>query len=316
MTGDGPRVTVVVPVYNSRGTIGKCLDSLTALDHPSFEIIVLDDGSTDGTPETCESYTRVKTVRLKRGGPSRARNLGIDLAAGEFVAFTDGDCVVDRNWLQELEKGFLSPEVGGVGGDQKSPDDESMTGKRIQEFMKCIGFVTGYIKTDRSLRETEHNPSCCSMYRRKVLQEVGGFEEGLFPSEDVDLDLKIKKRGYKLIYNPAASVAHYRPGTYSGFAGMMRRYGQSQWPLVRKYGMFRTIHAVPAALALGLVAVLAVLMYQPLLLLFLGIPLVGIPVWFLGKTGSVGKALLFTYLFMLTVSHWNWGFFRGMISGR
>ena len=154
------------------------------------------------------------------------------------------------------------------------------------------------------------------MYRRKILQEVGGFEEGLFPGEDVDLDLKITNRGYKLIYNPGALVAHYRPGTYSGYARMMRRYGQSQWPLVRKYGMFRKIQAVPVALALGLVLVLAVFMYSPALLILFCIPLVGILLWFLGKTGSIGKSLLFTYLFMLTVAHWNWGFFRGMISGR
>lgn len=313
MTGADPRVTVVMPVYNSRDTIGKCLESLMVLDHLSFEVIVLDDGSTDGTPEISEGYTSVRTVRLQRGGPSRARNIGINMARGEFVAFTDGDCVVDRDWLTELEKGFLSPEIAGVGGDQKSPADDSEKGKLIQDFMKCIGFVTGYIKTDRSMRETEHNPSCCSMYRKQVLREVGGFDEALFPSEDVELDLKVKRLGYKLMYNPAASVAHYRPSTYAGFARMMRRYGQSQWPLVRKYGMFRKIHFVPPALAVGIAVILAALLYQPWMVPIIFIPSVAIPFRFVYKTRSLGRALLFTYLFVVTVVNWNLGFFRAMV---
>lgn len=316
MSGAGPRVSVVVPVYNSRSTIGKCLDSLQALDHPSYEIIVLDDGSTDGTPEICERYPNVKTIRLQRGGPSRARNIGIREATGQFIAFTDGDCVVDRDWLTELEKGFLSPEIAGVGGDQKSPSDDTAKGKLIQDFMKCIGFVTGYIKTGRSLTETEHNPSCCSMYRTKVLEEVGGFDEELFPSEDVELDLKIRKNGHKLIYNPAASVAHYRPATYTAFGRMMRRYGRSQWPLVRKYGIFRKIHLVPPALAAGPACVLAALFLDPRLLILICVPLVGIPSWFLCKTVSAKRTILFTYLLVVAVLNWNRGFFGAMIAGR
>lgn len=309
-----PRVSVVIPVYNSRRTIDKCLTSLIALDHPSFEVIVLDDGSTDGTPEICETYTRVKTMRLTKGGPSRARNIGINVAEGDFIAFTDGDCVVDRDWLTELEKGFPSPDVAGVGGDQKSPNDDTAKGKLIQEFMKCIGFVTGYIKTAGTLRETEHNPSCCSMYRKKVLQEVGGFNEELFPSEDVELDLKIRRRGYKLLYNPAATVAHYRPETYAAFGRMMRRYGQTQWPLVRRYGIFRTIHLVPLVLALVLGAALTALFFQPWLVVLLFGSSVTIPVWFLWKTRSVYKAGLFTYLLTVAVANWNWGFFRAMLT--
>ncbi len=168
------------------------------------------------------------------------------------MAFTDGDCIVDRRWLTELEKGFDRPEVGGVGGDQKSPQDETKTGRRIQEFLKLIGFMTDYIKTASVMRETEHNPSCNVMYRKSVLEEVGGFDEELFPSEDVELDLKIRRRGYALLYNPAAVVGHYRPGNYRDFASMMRRYGASQRYLVSRYGFFRRLHFVPAILGFWL----------------------------------------------------------------
>ena len=305
-----PKVSVVIPVYNCEDTIAKCLNSLAALDHSSFEVIVVDDGSTDGTREICEGFPRVRLIKLDRGGPSRARNVGIKQAQGEFVAFTDGDCIVDRRWLAELEKGFDRPEVVGVGGDQKSPEDETKTGRRIQEFLKLIGFMTDYIKTDSIMRETEHNPSCNVMYRKSVLEEVGGFDEELFPSEDVELDLKIRRRGYALLYNPAALVGHYRPGNYRDFASMMRRYGASQRYLVSRYGFFRRLHFVPVILAFSLALIAAGLIFNPAVGLGILALSCAAPVWFYVKTGNVRKSLQFTVLFAITVSNWNLGFLR------
>ena len=105
--------------------------------------------------------------------------------------------MVDRRWLTELEKGFDNPDVAGVGGDQKSPEDETERGRLIQEFLKTIGFITDYIKTNAEMKETTHNPSCNSAYRKSILEEVGGFDETLWPAEDVELDLKIHRLGYK-----------------------------------------------------------------------------------------------------------------------
>ena len=306
-----PKISVVIPVYNCRETIRKCLNALAALDHSSFEVIVVDDGSTDGTAEICEAFPGTKVIRLDRGGPSCARNVGISQAQGEFVAFTDGDCIVDRKWLAELEKGFGRPEVAGVGGDQKSPEDETTTGKRIQEFLKLIGFMTDYIKTASTMRETEHNPSCNVMYRKSALAEVGGFDEELFPSEDVELDLKIRRRGYGLLYNPAAVVGHYRPGNYRDFASMMKRYGGSQRYLVARHGFFRRLHFVPAILGMWLIMIIVGLIYNPPVGLAILALSCAAPVWFFVKTRNIGKSLQFTLLFVITVSEWNLGFLRG-----
>ena len=71
-----------------------------------------------------------------------------------------------------MEKGLGRPEIAGVGGDQRSPEDETERGRRIQEFLKLIGFMTDYIKTASIVQETEHNPSCNVMYRKSVLEEV------------------------------------------------------------------------------------------------------------------------------------------------
>jgi glycosyltransferase involved in cell wall biosynthesis len=306
-----PRVSIVIPVYNSRKTIEKCIESLLLLDHESFEIIIVDDGSTDGTPELCDQHAEIHLIRLSRGGPSRARNVGIAAARGEFVAFTDGDCLVDAQWLKELEVPFADPRIAGTGGDQKSPDDETQAGRIVQEFLKTIGFITGYIKTDAKLRETEHNPSCNSMYRKQVLLDVGGFDESLWPGEDVELDLKIVRKGHKLVYNPSAVVFHYRPSTYRGFYRMMLRYGASQWPLVMKYGLFRKLHYIPLILIVCLAGFLATLYREPMAAFLVVILPALFFLWFLRKTESVSKSLTFTGLILGTIICWNWGFFSG-----
>lgn len=311
MTSSSPRISIVVAAYNSRSTVSKCLKSLSQLDHPSYEVIIVDDGSTDGTAELCESFQDVNVLRLPRGGPSKARNFGIRAARGPIVAFTDADCVVERCWLKELEKGFTGPEVAGVGGDQVSPIDECETGKRIQDFLRTIGFVSSYMKTDAVFREIDHNASCNSAYRREILEQVEGFDETQFPGEDLELDLKIRRLGYKLIYNPAAVVGHYRPGTYRGFARMMKRYGAGEWHLVKKHGLFRPLDFEPFVFAFGLVFFpLAIILY-PWAWTLLVLPWPLLYSWFLLRTWDVAKAFQFVLFLLLTLTSWNWGFITG-----
>jgi glycosyltransferase involved in cell wall biosynthesis len=306
-----PRISVVIPVHNSEETIGKCLDSLSRLDHQDFEVIIVDDGSTDGTAGICESFPGVKVINVDKNGPSKARNIGIEAARGEFVAFTDGDCLVDRLWLDELERGFSDPMIAGVGGDQKSPEDDTEVGKRIQNFLKTIGFVTGYIKTDEAMKATEHNPSCNAMYRKRVLKDVGGFDEGLWPGEDVELDLKITNQGHTLIYNPKAVVYHYRPKTYADFGRMMLRYGACQWYLVMKYGFFRRIQYVPLLTIAGLGFLIAALAWDPAIWPIVLLPWPMLFCWFYVKTRSSKTTLQFVYLMVITLINWHWGFFTG-----
>jgi cellulose synthase/poly-beta-1,6-N-acetylglucosamine synthase-like glycosyltransferase len=304
-----PRFSVVIAAHNSAKTMNRCLDALARQTHDSFETIVVDDGSTDETRSVCLARSWVTLKAIEHGGPSRARNIGIAEARGEYVAFTDADCVPRPDWLKELESGFAGPRVAGVGGDQESPGDETPHGKTIQDFLKTIGFVSGYIKTSRKLRETSHNPSCNAAYRRTVLMEVGGFDEGLWPGEDVDLDYRITRRGYVLLYNPKAVVGHYRPARFSAFARMMRRYGTCQWFLIRKYGPFRVLHFEPVALLLSVIGALVFLRLRPDAAHSLLAPLPIVYSWFYLRTGDFRDAAAYLWLLVITLACWNWGFF-------
>jgi GT2 family glycosyltransferase len=289
------------------------LDSLLALDYLSYEVILVDDGSTDDTAEIARSYNAFRLIELPKGGPSRARNEGIRYAGGRLVAFTDSDCVVDRDWLTELEKGFIDQNVAGVGGMQRSPVDETEVGKTFQEFMQTVGFVTGYLQAGRAMQETNHNPSCNVAYKREVLGKVGGFDESLWPGEDVEIDLKIRRLGYKLIFNPAAMVGHYRPTTYRSFAHMIMRYGHCQGRLVRKYGLFRLLHYVPVALAAFVAVLAALLVMWPGAWPVLFVPPLSALVWFWLKARNLKQALRFVALFFFTLVIWNYGFVAGSL---
>jgi len=150
-----PFVSVIIPVRNGQHTLKKCLDSVRKLDYPNFEVIVINDGSTDGTAHILSEYSDFKIISTRGVGPSRARNMAIGQAKGEFVAFTDADCIVDSKWLDSLLAGFMSDktlpskELGrstcapkgipvdkivGVGGIQLSPEDETDFGRDIQRL--------------------------------------------------------------------------------------------------------------------------------------------------------------------------------------
>jgi glycosyltransferase involved in cell wall biosynthesis len=317
------KISVIVPMKNNEKTAAKCLDSLLALDWPDYEVIVVNDSSTDSTGAILKEYAakspRVKVITTPGLGPSSARNLAVKEASGEFIASTDGDCIVEKGWLKELYAGFCDDRVGGIGGDQLSPADDSPFAKKVADYLKSIGFVTGYIKESApdcapACREVDHNPTCCVMYRKKMFGELGGFYPGLWPGEDVEFDKRVTDAGYKLLYNPSAVVYHYRSPDMKRFSKMMYSYGRVQSWLVRKFGFFRKIHYVPVALAVLLVGWILLLAKKPTFAVAAACAVaLGAFLYFLKSARTLGKTFEFTLLFVVTVIFWNKGFFADML---
>lgn len=316
-TKNFPPVSIIVPVRNEEATVEKLLNSIFNLDYPDYEVIIIDDGSRDRTSEVLQKFQgRIKVIRTDGIGPSAARNLGIKEAKGEFIAFTDGDCLVDKNWLKELISGFNGEEIAGVGGDQLSPEDDIAFAKLINRFMKAIGFVTEYVKqsTGEELQETEHNPTCNVMYKKEIFAKVGYFSEGLWPGEDVELDYRIKKAGYRLLFNPRAVVYHYRPRNLKKFVLMMYKYGLVQALLFKRHGLFRRMQFIPVITLLGIFFLLDLKKqntYSGTLFLFC----LFLFFWFYFyiRTKRFFEAIKFLGLFFLTVVFWHIGFGVGLV---
>lgn len=310
MTALPPEISIIVPVFNCEKTIDACLESLLNQDFLNYEIIIVDDGSTDKTPQICQSKKGIQTFRISNGGPSRARNIGVAKAKGKFVAFTDGDCIVHQLWLKELQKGFLREDIVSTGGNQISPQNESDFGKYVQDTFCILGFATSYMKTAPTMSETFHNPSCNSSYRISIFQEVGGFDESLWPGEDVDLDQRLILNGYSLTRNPEAIVQHYRPQSLSALAAMMQRYGKSAYQLLGRYGFFRTLHYIPFISLTLLLCTTAALLYKPSLLVVLLSGLSGICLLFIACNGFTKRSVILLFLSLHIFFHWHLGFFK------
>jgi|SRR5437867_6170890 len=209
-----PNVSVIVPVYNAQETIRDCIDSLLELNYPkeNLELIFVNNASTDKTHEVLKQYSNdIRIMYEAKRGPAAARNKGILNARGEVVAFTDSDCVVDRDWLLNLIQPLRNCRVGIVGG--------TILSKRPHNAIEGFG---EYIHDHNKAINEYKPPYAITMNwtsRLCVLKEMNLFDESFIRCEDVDLSYRILQSGYILAFQPQAIVRHRNESTYSGLFG-------------------------------------------------------------------------------------------------
>lgn len=226
-----PRVSVVVASYNGGKTLKTCLESLLRLDYPEFEVILVDDGSTDDTSRVVETFPEVRCIRHPENrGLSVARNTGIAAATGEIVAFTDSDCRVDEDWLYHLVSILLEGDFAAVGGPNLLPPDDSVAAAAV---MASPGGPAHVMLTDR---EAEHIPGCNMAFYKWALVELGGFDP-IFrqAGDDVDICWRLQQAGWKIGFSPGGFVWHYRRSTVRDYLRQQRGYGEAEALLVRKH---------------------------------------------------------------------------------
>lgn len=310
------KICIVVPAKGTVEKITECIESILATQYPCIEIILVDDGLDNVTHAKLEQLKdRISILKSDGRGPSYARNLAAKQTNAELIAFTDSDCLVKRDWLTELVRGFERfPDIVACGGRQELPFDATNFEKRVFLFMKKANLISDYLRTtkDKEFLEVEHLPSYNVMYRREVFLKEGGFLEGLWPGEDLELDYRLRKKGYNLVWNPSAVVYHYKPQNLRSFAKMMYRYGWAQGFLVGRYGAFRRLHILP--FIFGFIIVLLVLSFffkslSPVLMF------AAAALFFLSIIYFRFDFIVF-FLFILAIFGWHLGFFRGLSSSR
>lgn len=209
------KLSVVIATYNRRNVLESCLKSLLRNKGEIFEIIVVDSSSTDDTNELKDVYP-IRYFSIQERSRQRARNLGLSFATGDIVAFIDDDTEVEENWAHFLLEPCRHLDVGGVGGRVLAygrPISCSIETKKIRigEVYRN-GLVLGNFDTYLpDYIEVDHLPGCNMSFRRSLLIKIGGFDENLKGNcfrDDTDICMRIKKLGYKLIYQPKAVVRH------------------------------------------------------------------------------------------------------------
>ena len=226
-----PKVSIVVASYNADHTLKACLESLGKLNYPDYEIVLVDDGSTDTTPQMARQFPRVRYFRHDQNrGLSAARNTGIAAAESEIIAFTDADCRADEDWLFYLVGDLQNSGFAGMGGPNLLPPEDSPVAAAV---MVSPGGPAHVMLDDR---QAEHIPGCNMAFYKWALAVVGGFDPNFTRAgDDVDLCWRLQQAGCKIGFSPAAFVWHYRRPNVGAYLRQQRGYGEAEALLVRKH---------------------------------------------------------------------------------
>ena len=223
-----PAVSVVVPVYNGARTIAACIEAIGEQDyHGEMEVVIVDNGSTDGTRDIIGRYRFARLATCATPGPAAARNAGIAATRHEIIAFTDSDCIPAPGWLSALVAA-LRPAFAGAGGRL-----ESAARGPVEDVVAEISFDQR--QSIESSLPYVITANC--MFRRDALSAVGGFDE-TFPiagGEDTDLGWRMIQGGAQFTYAQDALCLHNHPTRMIDLISQRVRYGYAMSLLWDKY---------------------------------------------------------------------------------
>jgi cellulose synthase/poly-beta-1,6-N-acetylglucosamine synthase-like glycosyltransferase/peptidoglycan/xylan/chitin deacetylase (PgdA/CDA1 family) len=212
----GPPVTepvsVIVPAYNEKEGIEAAVRSLAGGDYPEIEVVVVDDGSTDGTALLVErlALPNVRVIRVPNGGKANALNTGIALAKHNLIVTVDGDTIFEPDSIRMLVQPFASPAVGAVAGNVKVGNRDSLVA-----VWQHIEYVIGF-NLDRRLYEVMRCmptvPGAIGAFRRTALTEVGGISDETL-AEDTDVTMALCRAGWRVVYEERAKAWTEAPAT-------------------------------------------------------------------------------------------------------
>jgi peptidoglycan-N-acetylglucosamine deacetylase len=259
-----PSVSILVPAYNEARVIGKSLEALLQSHYSKYEVIVIDDGSTDRTAQVVQEYSsdpRIRLVVREHEGKSRALNAGIQEARGEIVVTTDADTLLDPDFIPRVLTEFEDSRVAAVSGNIK-------VGNRhfLLAGWQSIEYITAYNLDRRAyalLNCISVLPGAASAWRRQELLAVGGFAHDTL-AEDADLTVRLRRLGLRVGYADRALAWTESPQSVRNFLKQRRRWSYGTLQVLWKH---RDVLFRPKYGALGFVAFPSALIYLGLVLL-------------------------------------------------
>ena len=233
-------ISVVIPVYNEERHIADCLNAIINNTVKPLEIIVADGGSEDKTAAIAKSFKFVKVLPNPQKTAGCGRNTGIRAAKGDIIAFTDGDCIVDKHWIENIQKAFSENELDGIGGKVIAAKPcnryEAYWNKLAWSILMSFGDKP-YMVEKRSLNDCFVTANCA--YKKKLLYELNGFDKWFGNNaEDTDLSWRAFNMGAKLMYYPDAKIYAHGVKSLSGIRKKSFRNGVSSSKLQKRYGSF------------------------------------------------------------------------------
>jgi cellulose synthase/poly-beta-1,6-N-acetylglucosamine synthase-like glycosyltransferase len=308
------KVSIVVTCRNNEQTIGECLQALISQDYPkdSLEVIVIDACSTDSTVEIAKKYTsKVFSAPLNAAA---AYNYAMKIVSYTILGFVDADAKVEPDWLKKLLPHLADANVAGVSGSIETWNPENLwarsIGYEIKNRYSRIRNFAGRIATMNLL------------LKKNVIEEVGGWDEGLPSQYDTDFGYRITSKGYKFAYEPNAKCYHYNRPTLRAYWKQQLQYGKNTLKLYLKHSSLAKGDEITdfgmniqPPLLLGVVALflLGIFPYLRLLWLASGVLLAGIFVYYIASAVKIsvrfkdGTAMLLVVLFFVRAVAWVCG---------
>ncbi len=258
-----PYFSVIVPVYNRRDEVEDLLRSLTRQTDKDFEIILVEDGSTERCEDIALRYSRELDLRYfykANEGRSIARNYGLEHATGQYFVFFDSDCVIPPDYFKTLGRELANNYVPCLGGPDAASDDFTDVQKGISFSMTSL-LTTGGIRGGKVQMEKFVPRSFNMGYSRQVWEKVGGFRE-MF-SEDIDMSTRVRQAGFDIRLIRPAFVYHKRRTSISKFARQIYVFGMSRITLKLLYpDSLKLVHCLPAVFLIGCVLLLLLSLWK------------------------------------------------------
>lgn len=311
--------SIIIPVKNEAVLLPNCLQSLERLIWPKekLEVIISDGLSSDDTVFIAQKWG-AKVVLNKLQTVAPGRNIGFANSKGDLVAFSDGDCVMDENWLKNSLKYFEDKKVAGIGGLSLAPKNESAFGRAVRFFFLLGSFLSGsvYVSDSKKPKEVKSIAGCNAIYRKEALLKVMPTDETLLTCDDVELNYQLIKKGYKILHVPDVIVWHFRRDNPKKLWKQIYRYAIGRLQIGKKHrDAINLVHivgglAIPL-LILAIVIIFALnssLFWHLLSLGFLIIILLAI--FALIKEKSLRVAINVVLVFLIFILAWSAGFLR------
>lgn len=225
-----PKVSVIICAHNAAPTLRACLDSLRNLHYANYEVLLVDDGSRDSTPEIARDFPEIRYLPIPHTGLSAARNHGAALATGSVLAYMDADCQAHPLWLHYAVQALLQGDFAATGGPNIPPP-------ALNRAQACVAAAPGgprEVMLDDLV--AEHLPGCNLVVWKSAFEAIGGFDPQFHTAgDDVDFCWRLSAAGYRMGFHPGAMVWHERRRDVAAYYRQQRGYGRAEALLWHKH---------------------------------------------------------------------------------
>ena len=321
-------ISVVIAVKNEVNYIKECLESLEKQSFSDYEIILVDGRSNDGTKELLQKRLERKPTFLlldnEKGDAAAGRNIGIEKAKGDIIAFMDADAFADKDWLKNIENKFKQIEdknTIGIGGPILIPKNQPFKSYAISTIMASPLASGGKLnpsiqhKFIKEVTYVGHIPTGNLAVKKDIFKKEGAFDERFLKGQDLELSTRLVKKGYKFLYDPEIKVWHYEKVSLGSFSRQIFKWALAKMMVIKKHG-FNFAYLLPIFVLCFeiLLALLSFIYYPCFIILILTLAIYSSLILYESvKIAHENKKLFLYALLLLPLIHLSYSL--GLIKG-